>query len=273
MITERDRRLPIVVSGIGIEAKQPRIVREDGLNLHHLLFCTKGKGLLKIDGKEFIIKENDLFYFDPDIPHEYYPLEENWTTMWIVFEGYMAKSIMTSAYFGSYEFFSLSDTKLFVRGFNKIYKLNSEKPSDYILKSSSELYNLLIWLGCNSPHSGSERKDAAFKKLNKITDYIKSNYNRDISLDELADLADVSVSYLCRLFKKEYDMTIVEYILRIKTFEAKKMLISCPEKGIKWIAKEVGFNDLSYFGSVFKKSEGCTPKQFRQLYSGSISSK
>ena len=268
MVTEKDRRLPLVVSGIGIEEQQPIIIREDGIPLFHLLLCIKGKGLLKIDGKEFIIKENDLFYFDPDIPHEYYPLEDPWTTMWIVYEGYMTKTIMTSAYFGSYEIFPVSDIKYFTKCFNKIYKLNSEKPADYILKSSCELYNLLVWIGCNSPRGGNIRKDSAFLKLNKVTDYIKENFYKDIPLDELAKIADVSVSYLCRLFKKEYDMTIVEYILQIKIFEAKRMLIASPNKGIKWIAKEAGFNDLSYFGKIFKKTEGCTPNQFRQLYSG-----
>jgi len=268
MVTEKDRRLPIVVSGIGVEEYQPKIIRETGLPLFHLVVCLKGKGVLKIDGKEFTIKENDLFYFDPDVPHEYYPLEEPWTTTWIVFEGYMGKSIMTSSYFGSYEIFHVDDIKTYLEKFESIYSLVSEKPADYILRASGELYNLLIWLGCNSPKSGSGRKDFAFIKLTKVTDYIKANYHRDIPLDELAKVADVSVSYLCRLFKKEFDMTPVEYILRIKTFEAKRMLISCPEKGIKCIAKDVGFNDVSYFGTVFKKSEGCTPKQFRQLYSG-----
>lgn len=268
MVTEKDRRLPIVVSGIGIEEYQTLKSRPSGLSLFHLVVCVSGKGLLKIDGKEFTISKGDLFYFDPDIPHEYYPLEEPWTTTWIVYEGYLGKRIMTSAYFGSYEVFHVSDLDQFIQKFQSIFSLIIDKPADFILKASGELYNLIIWLGCNSPKRNCERKDSTFIKLNKVTDYIKANYHKDISLDELAEVADISVSYLCRLFKKEYYMTPVEYIIKYKTFTAKKMLISCPEKGIKCIAKDVGFNDLSYFGMVFKKAEGCTPKQFRDHYSG-----
>ncbi|HKM34488.1 MAG TPA: AraC family transcriptional regulator [Lachnospiraceae bacterium] len=267
MVLEKDRKLPLLVSGVGCEEFQNHIIRKTGIPLHHLVFCIAGMGTLKIDGKEYQIKNGEAFYFDPDIPHEYYPVEEPWTTLWIVFEGYSVKPILTAAHFGRCDVFPVKNMDEVIKNYNNIYKLISTRPDNYVLEASSSLYNLLTRVGCDSLIEKPDNTAHAYRKLNDVIEYIKVNYKREISLDEMAEIAGVSTSYLCKLFKQAYDMTPFSYIIRYRIYSAKKKLLNYPDKSIKSIAYEIGFNDCSYFGLVFKKMEGYSPNQFRSFYS------
>jgi len=268
MVTERERRLPVVVSGLGVEEFQGHITRKEGFPLFHLVLCQSGRGLLKIDGKEIEIHPKEVFFFEPNVPHEYEPLEEPWTTLWIVFEGFSARAVMDGGGFGRWEVAEVSDSEFFLERFERIYRLVTEQPNDNALQASAELYGLLAELGRESRIRSNGKENSGSAKLRLVTDYILDHPTQDITLEELATVAGVSVSYLCRLFKKEYAMTPVSYILRHKIYEAKKQLIAFPNKTIQEIAGGLGFHDMSYFGLVFRKSEGCTPRQFRSQYVG-----
>lgn len=270
MVTDKDRKLPIVVSGAGCEINQNKVERPDGMHFFQLLLCVEGAGVLMVDGKKYTIRANDFFYFDQDLPHEYYPVEEPWTTVWILFEGYQGKSIMTTAHFGRYEIFHVDRPDFYVDRFEQIYELITKTPSDYALRASGILYQLIIELSEYTALRDKRDINRTLEKLNKVTEYIKTNYSKEFTLEELAAIAEVSPSYLCRVFKKEYGMTLVSFILRQKVFEAKRELINHPEKEVKEIALELGFREVSYFGAVFKKLEGCSPNQFRRFYGAPI---
>jgi hypothetical protein len=64
---------------------------------------------LIIEGRDFTIGENTGFFFQPGLPHEYYPEFEPWTTWWITFDGYGVKEMLNLAGFNRYEIFHISD--------------------------------------------------------------------------------------------------------------------------------------------------------------------
>ena len=71
---------PFYLSGAGIASSEYHVIRESGLVSHQILFTLDGKGILNIDNKSFINKKGTVFYVKPGIPHEYYPLDGQWTT-------------------------------------------------------------------------------------------------------------------------------------------------------------------------------------------------
>jgi len=98
--------------------------------------------------------------------------------------------------------------------------------------------------------------------MGKSRDYIEVNYANAISLDELSELAGYSREAYCRLFKKIYNKSPIDYLVHVRIINAKRLLITT-NLSIYEIALECGFNNDTYFYSVFKKRVGMSPKMYR----------
>ena len=107
-----------------------------------------------------------------------------------------------------------------------------------------------------------------YQKLDHISkkaiDYIKANYMKQISLNEVAEELDVSPSYLSRMLSNNNGKSFVEILNDIRIKEAKKLI----RQGIilKEVAFHVGFRSQSYFAKAFKKAVGISPKEYRNLF-------
>ena len=99
--------------------------------------------------------------------------------------------------------------------------------------------------------------------INNTLEFIKDNYNKELSLNLLASNSYCNHSYLSHIFKEEMNIGITEYINTIR-IQAAKELLDITSKSITEICMKVGFNDLGYFGKVFKSVIGLTPKEYRE---------
>lgn len=95
--------------------------------------------------------------------------------------------------------------------------------------------------------------------------YIQNNYKSDVSLNEVAEYLGVNSSYLSRLFKEDCGIGFVEYLNQIRVGHAKQ-IIENRELKLKDVAKEVGFNNYTYFFKVFKDVLNVTPVEFKRIY-------
>jgi AraC-like DNA-binding protein len=102
-------------------------------------------------------------------------------------------------------------------------------------------------------------------RLQPLFDFIHDHYSRKMALQELSAASSMSVTHLCRYFKKVTGQTITEYIKRYRVDRAKELLIE-DEKSITWIAYEVGFESHSYFDRIFHEVTRLTPQEFRKKY-------
>lgn len=97
--------------------------------------------------------------------------------------------------------------------------------------------------------------------VKNAVDYINLNLGNQLSLKSIADIIHVNASHLSRKFKSDTNMTIIDYINKKRVEEAKLYL----ERGnvsFTEIALMVGFNDLNYFGRVFKQITSLTPSEY-----------
>ena len=90
----------------------------------------------------------------------------------------------------------------------------------------------------------------------------KYNYNRMITLTDLADYMGLSESYTSRLFNKEVGMNMSSYINEIRVEKAKELLTHSDEK-IYGIAEKIGYASTTAFHVAFKKKTGMTPAEYR----------
>lgn len=93
--------------------------------------------------------------------------------------------------------------------------------------------------------------------------YIAKNYmSEDISLKSTAASVNMSVSYFSSIFSQEVGKTFVEYLTETRMEKAKELLM-CSSKRTFEIGYEVGYKDSHYFSFIFKKTQGCSPKEYR----------
>ncbi len=92
--------------------------------------------------------------------------------------------------------------------------------------------------------------------------FIEQNYRRDISRAEVAGYVHITPNYLSKLFCREVGMSLREYINICRIHEAWKQLAETDEP-ISRIALDVGFENISYFSTVFRRHCGVSPVEWR----------
>lgn len=98
--------------------------------------------------------------------------------------------------------------------------------------------------------------------IKKTTDFLINNYSCDLSLEDIAKRVYISPFYLQRIFKEEMKMSPAQFLTK-KRIEAAKELILHTSLSITVIAYEVGFKSSSHFSTLFRKSVGLSPSDYR----------
>jgi AraC-like DNA-binding protein len=102
--------------------------------------------------------------------------------------------------------------------------------------------------------------------INKIFDFLLENFSRNIRLEEIAGIANMSPTTFCRYFKKKTNKTFVSFLNEMRIGYACKLLIENAGMNITQICFEAGFNNLTNFNIQFKKIKGISPQGFRIKY-------
>ena len=101
--------------------------------------------------------------------------------------------------------------------------------------------------------------------LVSITSYVRENFrNPDISLSEVAKQVNLSAYYISHIFTREFNVSFVDFLTKVRLDEAKAQLSTIPDKSVKEIAYDIGYSDPYYFGKVFKKYVKMTPLDYRK---------
>ncbi len=99
-------------------------------------------------------------------------------------------------------------------------------------------------------------------QLRPAINYIEANYDKPVTLAQIARASHLSASRLAHLFKEQMGITVIDYVTSVRIEQAKHLLLatgqSCTE-----ICFDVGYNNQSYFTRTFKAAVGVTPRQFR----------
>jgi Response regulator containing CheY-like receiver domain and AraC-type DNA-binding domain len=106
--------------------------------------------------------------------------------------------------------------------------------------------------------------------IEKAKEYIHQKYSKsDLTLDKVASKVNISPNYFSSLFNQETGMTFIEYLTDIRMDKAKEYL-RCSGKKITEIGYLVGYMDSHYFSYIFKKTQNCTPSEYRMQGKGEI---
>ncbi|MCH1624132.1 AraC family transcriptional regulator [Fredinandcohnia quinoae] len=100
-------------------------------------------------------------------------------------------------------------------------------------------------------------------RLNKVIEYIDENYNEQHSVEEMAQLANLSTYYFCRLFKSATGKSLVQYINDLRIEKAHYLLMNT-DMNITEIALQTGFTNVNYFSRYYKNTKHISPSSMRK---------
>lgn len=126
-----------------------------------------------------------------------------------------------------------------------------------------EILKSMLCEGLTLLQNGSEEEFIKYKKeVQLVIRYLNMNYQKHISLDEIANYANLNKSYLCRLFKKEYGDSIFNYLNSVRMEKAAEMLKNNPNIYVQEVALAVGIEEPFYFTRRFKEYFGVSPRDY-----------
>lgn len=247
-------------------------------------YIRKGKILYKTSRREFLLEEGDGVFINSGVLHALFsacPVEEIRLQSQFFDRSFLAGTpgdVFDLRYITPVQEQKLFDAaplygnrpehQEFLEKMKKGITLSLEGEIFYELRLRSlfsELWETIYdWAMDEKMNRGvyNSRED---ERIKEILAYIQKNYGEKITVKDMSEEAHISQRECYRLFQKGLDMSPVEYVMSYRLQKAQEQLLES-DKSILDIALETGFGTSSYFGRIFRKSYGMTPKEYRKLY-------
>jgi AraC family transcriptional regulator len=121
------------------------------------------------------------------------------------------------------------------------------------------------WSNISKKDSTSRSIRNNYPKIIKTKEYMDQNIKKNLALDQLALIAGLSPSFFCRMFKRIIGVSPVTYINNCKINMAKQLLTNT-NMCAKEISLECGFENETYFYTLFKSQQGISPLSYREKF-------
>lgn len=237
---------------------------------YEMIIVKKGHLKLILDGKSFYVNEGESAFISGGVVHGGMPEECEYYC--IVFD--LAALFKDVALCSKSVAIFLTNADCFTGVYGAERKQSAiMREILYSMQNRDNGYDLnvigLLWklLGAfvSEPviSEGEQINKSQRQKLKDVLSYIRKNIDKNITLEELAQVSGMSPRYFCRVFKSITGRTPIEYVNYYRIETASQMLITTGES-VTDIALNCGFNDMSYFSKMFKKLKGISPSKFRQ---------
>ncbi len=263
---------PVVVLGFNHEGRSNTHSHE----FYELVYVVNGYALHSCDGNVSVLTAGDIFIVPPEQPHSYISanhafiynclfLREAFTPM--LTEVMHLPGLETIADGLSYRRVHADITVRteFEVAFEQIKWEQLNRNPGWKLKINALFLGLLV--SYSRIYEQKQLRDpemtpSSMRILSAIA-AIEENYKRDILVEEIAKVANMSVSQLGRQFKSLIGMYPMEYSRSFRIAKAAE-LIKSSQLPISEIAHEMGFNDISVFSRQFKHITGKSPSEYRK---------
>ncbi len=117
---------------------------------------------------------------------------------------------------------------------------------------------------CKTISNQKNRRATNFRVIERVKDIVATNYNNELTLEQVAEMVCLNSDYLSRIFKQIEGINFKEYFINARIEKAKQLL----EQGslsIKEISYHVGYSNPNYFSRAFKKAFGMTAVEYKNL--------
>ncbi|MBR5422133.1 MAG: response regulator [Lachnospiraceae bacterium] len=163
--------------------------------------------------------------------------------------------------------FALWAERLAYQNGGMTYRFGSRESYLPEIMSASGIPELKEWflgkLKSACQNIGSKRQERSTDTIKLAKDYISDNYSKELSLDDVSRVVNISPYYFSKLFKEATGENFIEYLTNLRIEKAKELL-SGSELSMKEICAQCGWQDPNYFSRTFKKNVGLTPTEYKE---------
>lgn len=249
-----------------LQATKPHTSKRENLSSYLFFIVNSGSGTLIYNNKLYDLKKGDCVFIDCRHLYSHTTSDDLWSLSWIHFDGPSIANIYQKyVERGGLPAFTPKSLYTYKELFTNLYDitLSSSYTKDMEINAKlAELFSLLMSDSWNPKEVQTDSKRTCMIKIKK---YLEENYPKKITLDELAERYHINKYYLTRVFKEQFEMSIMDYLLTIRITEAKNLL-RFTDKATKEIGLTCGIGDVYYFSRVFKKVEGITIREYRRQW-------
>ncbi len=250
-----------------LKAAMPHTSRRKGLSSYLFFLVEEGSGHLTYNGREYSLQTGDCAFIDCLHPYAHTTGSDLWTLRWVHFNGPNMSAIYDkylerggSAHFTptrseSYRLlvdaiYSIADGDIYLKDMK-------------ICEKITMLLTLLMedsWQPVHSiPEKGSKRS------LMDVKEYLDTHLQQKITLDDLSRQFFIDKYYLAKLFKQQFGISLMQYVMHQRITTAKRLL-RFTDLPVEKVGQECGMEDGNYFARAFRKVEGCSPTEYRKQW-------
>jgi AraC-like DNA-binding protein len=246
--------------------------REHSHRVYHFIFCMEGGNAFIVNGDKRVFKEGDFFIINPGIPHNLSPQTTDFARFYAFTFQYLSGvkeldwpwkhvvRFMTGSSVNEEGHTNLIDQ--WEKQFHHfLYSLN--RPGIFDL-SKLGIHCMDFIRSVFLPESDKIDLSYSYYSLpiKRTLSFIKDNYEKKLTINELVNVAHLSRGYMIELFKKEIGITPLNYLNKYRHDRACYLLCHTTLSN-KEIALKCGYSTDSYFSKRFKIYTGVTPRTYR----------
>ena len=253
-----DMTKDIIINCVGAVDDSINLENTGSRNDYYIMYVINGCMDIKFGEHKQKIHEGNLLIMSPGTHYSYSAEKKDKINyLWLHFTGNQAEQklrnfdipvnkILSCGYIGGIE-------ECWTRMCNE-FIINDE----YFEQMSNSIFTEILTIFSRRLNKHNEKK-----RLLKSSSYIHSNYHKKLTIDFLASLEGLSESHYRAVFTRTFGESPVEYI-NSRRIEYAIYMLENTDKTLSEIAEFVGFNDVYYFGRLFKRKMGVSPGQYRK---------
>jgi AraC-like DNA-binding protein/mannose-6-phosphate isomerase-like protein (cupin superfamily) len=245
-------------------------------------FIASGKGYVQMgDSQQFTVEKGMLYLTGPEITHSQItdrndPMAELCVQCQITLRNagedvefqeaqQLLKILNTPVYHG------VKDEYGAIPLFIQCAREASEQLVGYFTTIQNNVANLIV---CSARALASHQvkalyevpvKERGYEIVQESVLFLEDNYQRQITLEHVAEFVHFSPRHLGRMFKMVTGKTINQFLTDIRMYRAQTLLKET-DYSLEQIANEIGFANGSYLSLLFKRMHGCSPSEYRQSF-------
>ncbi|MBO5274327.1 MAG: helix-turn-helix domain-containing protein [Clostridia bacterium] len=240
--------LPFVLVTLGESVVQHPVTRPEGFDVHQFIWIKEGRGHFSMRDESFVLGVGEGMFMRANVPHSY--SGDPFHTVWCTF----TMSSRTLDYIGVGEYMPFTVPAYLNRETEQLDRFATGDSTPLSRSSAGYAYVMELFSNILTPPANLS---------SRILHLLEQRYAEPLTLLDLSDTFHIDRYNLCRIYKRERGVTVMEDLNRIRIAKAKRFLKYSTDT-VETVGKLCGFESPSYFGKRFKESVGNTPTEYRK---------
>lgn len=254
------------------EEEQPiRRVLHNQSNVLEMIFVVDGFAKYLVNGKEYVLQKGELLIVNAGQNLDELFYEEQAATRYILgLQNVLIAGLEENCFISEDQVpvFSVQNEFSLLKQMLELFAYLQEESDLHAELLGNQVKSLFLLLSKLVGEQQEKLEDTTQEEMPLallIKDYLDQHFTEDISLDFLSKRFKISSFYLSHMYKKQFNYSPVQYILRKRISLAQTLLITS-DLSIGEVARKVGYKNPSHFHLLFTKNVGVSPRKYRMNY-------